>query len=829
MMESNTTLGPFLTNDFGDRYLYEVNRSTFNKVGSDALFRQILGERLFQEDTLNIIIGTDSGLLPGYVAKHGVPDGSRFLFIELPEVIEYIQQSALFELISQTIELCTDDDWEKAAEKLHLTDYLYINKVALQQSVGAMDANMPEYRDLYWRFSEKLTKLIFQTQAILGVQSFVVRQMENLAENRTSSSCLKNTFKEKTAVLLGGGPSLDEIIPWLKSNRDRVVVLAVSRICRRLLECGLTPDMVFSVDPQQISFDISKELFHFHHKTLFVHAYHVSPPLLAQWRGKSVYSGPRFPWKTDLNVGTLSAAGPTVTNTALSSAIAMGFSQVLLAGVDLCFSREGYSHAQGSNEHKLGPELGQMGIRVETNGGWMAETSPDFAVAINIIETQAKQALEKGCKVINSALGAAKVPNIRYAHPDEIAIEPLQRSPAEVIAGVFPSDSRDERVAHYQAMRDELASAIRTMRKIRNLAREGLKCADRLAVSRTGKMEAGHYRRMNKIEKTLNKKCDDFVPLVKRFGIQNFLHIIRPGEENAYIGDTDRVARLKIYYRTYVESTKTLIGLIENAEQRLRARLEEEKSEPDVDFLARQWQKDRQPGRYLVWKQRNPDAEKQAILCHGKALKGLENGFQKVMEEEEGTAHMLLMRKKINLSGVRNKASTLFQKQDIDELERLAEGLVHNADPKAKSLLCLSRGYLAELHGNENPALKAYQELVSEDTDVSVLEDALKRIAFICIDNRDLNNAVAALECLAQLSPSYAPQYAEILRLNGDAEAAASVYSEYLQKVPDDLGTMLKLGKLYKNMHASDAARMAFSYVLERDPGNGAAKALLQT
>ena len=143
--------------------------------------------------------------------------------------------------------------------------------------------------------------------------------------------------------------------------------------------------------------------------------------------------------------------------------------------------------------------------------------------------------------------------------------------------------------------------------------------------------------------------------------------------------------------------------------------------------------------------------------------------------------------------------------------------------------MCLSRGYLAELHGNENPALKAYQELVSEDTDVSVLEDALKRIAFICIDNRDLNNAVAALECLAQLSPSYAPQYAEILRLNGDAEAAASVYSEYLQKVPDDLGTMLKLGKLYKNMHASDAARMAFSYVLERDPGNGAAKALLQT
>lgn len=827
MMESNKKLGPFLTNDFGDRYLYEVNRSAFNKAGSDALFRQMFGEGLFQEDTLNIVIGADSGLLPNFVAKRGVPDGSRFLFVELPEVIDRLGQSAFLGLNSQGIELCTYDDWKGAAERLDLADYLYINKVSLHQSVAAVDANLHSYRELYWTVSEELTRLTFDFQASLGIQGFLVRQLENLAENRHPSLCLQNAFKGKTAVLLGGGPSLDEIIPWLKSNRDRVVILAVSRICRRLLECGVTPHIVFSVDPNPISFDISKELFHYWRNTLFVHAYHVSPPLLAQWRGNSVYSGPRFPWKTDLNVETLPSAGPTVTNMALASAVAMGFSRVLLAGVDLCHSKEGFTHAQGSNEYDIGPQLGKMGIQVETYGGWMAETSPDYACAMGVIDSQAKQAKERGCKVINTALGAAKTPNIRYAHPDEMLIGPLQEPPEATIARALPRNSREERIIHYRNMLDELMRAAGLLKKIRRLVKAALKCTDNLPGHSRRKADLGPYRRMNKIEKTLNRQYKDFVPLVKQFSIRNFLRVIRPGEGNVYIRETDRNGRLRIYYGAYVDSAKRLISLLENAEQRIRARLEEEEDRPDMDILIKQWKADHQPGRYLIWKDRNPGAKGRANISYKSLFQRLEDQFESMMKETE-TGHMRHTRAAINLSGTRSKAFTLFQKEDTVGLERLAAGLASNSDPKAKHLLCISQGYLEELHGNRENAMEKYQSLISENTDEPILEDALRRIAFICIDKRDMRNTVAALQCLAQLSPAYAPQYADALTLIGDGNAATDVYTGYLQRVPDDLGTMMKLGTLYRDLHADEAARMAFQYVLERDPANTAAKAMLE-
>lgn len=115
--------GAFLTNIFGDRYLPSINRNTFDKVGSDAVFQRHFEGRLEREDSLHIIIGTDSGLLPTWLAKRGIPDGSRVLFIELPEVIETLGDALDNDKLPERMAVTPLDSWLDYVKPFAFADY----------------------------------------------------------------------------------------------------------------------------------------------------------------------------------------------------------------------------------------------------------------------------------------------------------------------------------------------------------------------------------------------------------------------------------------------------------------------------------------------------------------------------------------------------------------------------------------------------------------------------------------------------------------------------------------------------------------------------------
>jgi len=87
------------------------------------------------------------------------------------------------------------------------------------------------------------------------------------------------------------------------------------------------------------------------------------------------------------------------------------FGQVVFAGLDLCFSQEGYSHAKDSQERKSGALVAYATQVVETNDGKQVETDTGFFNAISVIEDQAKIAAKSGTRLINPSPNAAKVLN----------------------------------------------------------------------------------------------------------------------------------------------------------------------------------------------------------------------------------------------------------------------------------------------------------------------------------------------------------------------------------------------------------------------------------
>ncbi len=814
--------GPLLTNAFGEKFLHGINRNSFDKVGSENLFRRQMAD-LLKEDRFHIVIGTDSGLLLHHLRRAGLPQGARYLFIEHPKVLALVEEE-IAPFLGERVVCTTGDRYQEQALAMDITSYVFLGQVLLHQSIGAQDDFQGIYQDIVWEVRKELKQFVWSVNHSLGSEVFIRRQFENLGENRIPAKCLANSFQGSTAVLLAGGPSLDDIFPWLEKHRDRVVVLAVSRVARRLQEVGIAPDIIVSIDPHPVSFDVSKEALRFWSESVLVHMYHVTPLLLGQWRGRSLFLGPRVIWKSPLNTGTVTAAGPTVTNAAIKTALEMGFSQLILAGVDLCFSREGFTHASGSNERQAGPQLGRTCMQVQTNGGWLADTDHDLFSAINQLARQAEAANRRGCRIVNSAPGAVRIEGIDFRPIEEVEISSLAEPPGKVLRRVIPEETAETRSNYYAEVLQELTEVAHRLREIEKLAAEGLKANAGLFGRNGRKADFRCKGKMDRIEKKLNKD-KEFSRLVKTIGVRNFLGITRvdPGREWS---DAEIERTGDMYYRAYQASAASLLRMVEGAERRLQIRLEEERSAPDFPRLLDQWRRDGQPARGVLWSDRHGDAGPNLAQEERAALAALEAEFERILTTRD-TSHLQRSKSYAQLGGVAAKARTFLQRRNAEGLQTLQEGLRAHPAPEAKFYRTLVDGYLAELAGRNPEALDCYQHII-EAPFPPLMEDALRRVAFLSLGAGDTANALLALDCLAAVSPAYLLQYADLLRLAGDHRRALDTYADYLDKVPADLSAMMKLGLLYRELGIREGAELMCNQILALDPENRAAARLIQ-
>ena len=612
------------------------------------------------------------------------------------------------------------------------------------------------------------------------------------------------------------------------------MIIAVSRICRRLREARVTPHIVVSIDPTELSFDISKEMLLLDRRVLFVHANHVAYPLLAQWPGRSVFLDRRYPWSNKLDRANISAAGPTVTNTAFAVAAAMGFSRVIFGGIDLCHSRDGYSHAKGSNERDAGPRLGGTGMRVKTNAGAEAETTPDFFNAIRAFGTQVLSARRSGLEVVNPAPDAAVIDGVDFRTLDQLQLQDGETDPFDVLHSCLPEDSPESRIANLREIQGELARANGRLRKVAKLAEEALDCNAGL-FGRDGKTADFRYKkRMDRIERRLDSRLEDLSKIVRMFSSRAFLHM--PPSDREWTDEEIEQAG-KTYYTAYRENAGEVLRLVEQAQERVQSAFMEEDETPEFDRLLQHWEGDQIPGRALVWKHRHPEGLKQLApeLCA--QFDRLVQNFNDILRHRD-TLHARKVRAEISLTPVRGRLQAVFKERNERQLVNTMSQLRELRDPDAQQLLHLAEGYLAELQDRDKAAFDCYSQVIddirgqlsgsTEEQPRPWLEDALRRMVYIAMSKEWHDHALLILETLADLAPAYEPQYAELLRLSGNMPAAAAIYTNYLSKAPGDHVAMLRLGKVYQAMGAEDAAKTAFCYVLENDPDNKAAQSLLQ-
>jgi len=202
---------------------------------------------------------------------------------------------------------------------------------------------------------------------------------------------LKDLFRQKPAVLVAAGPSLDQSIPELKKIKGRCVLIAADSALAPLLDHGIEPDFVTSIDYQNRNFE---KILPFLGETwpFSLVALIKSTPLV----------GKRFParhlfmafqedipqaWVIEaLKVKELVPAASSVAHLSLGLALHLGADPIFFVGQDLAYTSASSDHAQGAIFKASGPDADREIFYVDGVDGKKVATDRQFLSMKKIFE-----------------------------------------------------------------------------------------------------------------------------------------------------------------------------------------------------------------------------------------------------------------------------------------------------------------------------------------------------------------------------------------------------------------------------------------------------------
>lgn len=813
LAESNIQ-STFSISPFNEYYLPSVNRNMFEKIDSKTQYDKRFKADFSLKDKLNIVVGMDSGLLVNYLLEQGVPDGSIFIFIELDAVIGLLKIDIPAALKEKLFVYSLEEFQQQFPSNAH---GLYILKNAYKhhRSLAATSSHLPEYSILNTQVVKMLEAEHIEQKLNSSQKKYFEQQFKNVSENISPASILSDKFNDKSCLVIAGGPSLDDNIDWIKNNHSKLVIIAVSRIAGKLVKEGITPHIIVSVDPYDFSFEVNRDMMALAGKSLFVNSFHVSSRLLAQWQGKSLFMDNQYPWqitKTE-NITTM---GPTVTNASVHLATKMGFSQILMTGVDLCFTDSGYTHTKGSVEAKIGPNLGIMGEWVETYSGTKAETVVQLRLAMEALAEEAKN--NPHIEFVNLSVNAAKIEAIHHKNTSELIIKPVDCSPKQLLESI-PDVDVSSQEKHILTAQQGFERFNHELLAIKKLAEEALQL--NAEIHKNTKISSRNNQQIDVIDAKINKNYANITKLIKTFGLAEFSAFLTTKKTDDW--DASHMHQMTDnYYKAMIIVTQQLIAYTEETQQRLTHRLNELSASAKLSTLAEFWRQEQQHGRIHIWLNNHPNRQESStpnttLEQQNRLIEQLLNEYKEQLAVTP-KEYIETVKESASMEKVFEKIIVLIRDDDHTGLLKMSNNLKKMAktDPEALRLYHLAYSHQLQLEKNDPEALSVLLAL-SEDLRTEI---ELKQISLLALKLGNIEVAEQALSQVSKFCDDYMPQHAHILKIQGKYQQSLDIYLDYLDKYPADVPVLLKLGIFMLEIEQLDSAKMAFQQVLQNDPSN---------
>ena len=374
-----------------------------------------------------------------------------------------------------------------------------------------------------------------------------------------------------------------------------------------------TPIFFVTVHTQDIGYFVSKEMLFFSDKSTLISHAQASPKLIGQWGGNHYFMGHLLPWQSSMNGPSKDLVGPTVSHAAYHVIVQMGFTTILLGGVDLCFSTDDTTHAPTSDGKGKVTNLKGGDVRVLTNGGHHAETTFAFHRGILELGRMATHARRNGHNTFTFSPASAKIENVVLISPDQFSLSPSQRKNGENTGQNTRFNVDYEK--HYTKVLDELNHALQSISEIRAQSMTEFTNITKMINEGTG-----NYSQVESFQKTIKSyhfaPHQQYMEVLNSFGI-HFFNSLQPivSDTSTHSPSDEALEFFKLYFTAVIVSADRLLKYIEGAEKRVRSRADEMSATPDIDSLLSQWIQDNQPSRAVRFLEKNPHIPK--ILTEG--------------------------------------------------------------------------------------------------------------------------------------------------------------------------------------------------------------------
>lgn len=185
--------------------------------------------------------------------------------------------------------------------------------------------------------------------SLIGVENMLLNLKEIL--NNPGINLLKDKFKNKAAVVVSSGPSLNKNKHLLKGIENKAVIIAADSALRVLTGIGVKPHFITALERTRPLVRLFEGFGEQDTKDVYLAACPVVDPCIYD-----VYKGPRvivyrnfdhFKW-LDLDKGILDIK-QSAGNMSFKIAEYLGCDPIILIGQDLAYGNDGNTHAIGTN------------------------------------------------------------------------------------------------------------------------------------------------------------------------------------------------------------------------------------------------------------------------------------------------------------------------------------------------------------------------------------------------------------------------------------------------------------------------------------------------